>query len=258
MSSSKIVNNNNLSEINKSRDSITQNMNRTSINSVSSEDVISVLPESKLNHDLCFKIIIIGNCGVGKSSLVNQGVLEKFSSNYQTTLGFDFFSMFVKIEDKEIRLQIWDTCGQEKYRSLIKNFYRNTSMALMVYSIDDKDSFKDIDLWIKELKICSNPDSQMILIGNKSDLENRQVSTEMGKKFAENYDFADFMETSAKTGFNTQKVFVESAKILYNDYKNYKKRGKSNDSFSSYIKSDSSSLRSKDLDEATSFGCCHL
>ena len=231
--------------------------NPNSNDDISSEDIL-VLPESKLNHDLCFKIIIIGNCGVGKSSLVNQGVLEKFSSNYQTTLGFDFFSMFVKIEDKIIRLQIWDTCGQEKYRSLIKNFYRNTSMALMVYSIDDKDSFKDIDLWIKELKICSNPDSQMILIGNKSDLENRQVTTEMGKKFAENYDFADFIETSAKTGFNAKKVFIESAKILYNDYKNYKKRGKSNDSFSSYIKSDSSSLRSKDLDEATSFGCCHL
>ena len=231
--------------------------NPNSNDDISSEDIL-VLPESKLNHDLCFKIIIIGNCGVGKSSLVNQGVLEKFSSNYQTTLGFDFFSMFVKIEDKVIRLQIWDTCGQEKYRSLIKNFYRNTSMALMVYSIDDKDSFKDIDLWIKELKICSNPDSQMILIGNKSDLENRQVTTEMGKKFAENYDFADFIETSAKTGFNAKKVFIESAKILYNDYKNYKKRGKSNDSFSSYIKSDSSSLRSKDLDEATSFGCCHL
>ena len=110
--------------------------NPNSNDDISSEDIL-VLPESKLNHDLCFKIIIIGNCGVGKSSLVNQGVLEKFSSNYQTTLGFDFFSMFVKIEDKIVKLQIWDTCGQEIYRSLITSFYKNSSLAIIVYSIDE-------------------------------------------------------------------------------------------------------------------------
>ena len=255
MSSSKIVNNNNLSEINKSRDSITQNMNRTSINSVSSEDVISVLPESKLNHDLCFKIIIIGDSAVGKTSLVHQGVFEKFNPNYQSTVGLDFSTMYLKIEQKIIKLQIWDTCGQEAYRSLIKNFYRNASLALMVYSIDNKESFADIDLWIKELKSCSNPDSKMFLIGNKNDLENRQVTTEKGKNFAKSYGFVGFLETSAKTGFNAREIFIKSAQILYNDYKNYESNLQSSDSFSSYVKSESSRrIRKK---ESKSAGCCY-
>ena len=255
MSSSKIVNNNNLSEINKSRDSITQNMNRTSINSVSSEDVISVLPESKLNHDLCFKIIIIGDSAVGKTSLVHQGVFEKFNPNYQSTVGLDFSTMYLKIEQKIIKLQIWDTCGQEAYRSLIKNFYRNASLALMVYSIDNKESFADIDLWIKELKSCSNPDSKMFLIGNKNDLENRQVTTEKGKNFAKSYGFVGFLETSAKTGFNAREIFIKSAQILYNDYKNYESNLQSSDSFSSYVKSESSKRIRKN--GSKSAGCCY-
>ena len=228
--------------------------NPNSNDDISSEDIL-VLPESKLNHDLCFKIIIIGDSAVGKTSLVHQGVFEKFNPNYQSTVGLDFSTMYLKIEQKIIKLQIWDTCGQEAYRSLIKNFYRNASLALMVYSIDNKESFADIDLWIKELKSCSNPDSKMFLIGNKNDLENRQVTTEKGKNFAKSYGFVGFLETSAKTGFNAREIFIKSAQILYNDYKNYESNLQSSDSFSSYVKSESSRrIRKK---ESKSAGCCY-
>lgn len=125
-------------------------------------------------------------------------------------------------------MQIWDTCGQEFYRSLITNFYRNASLAIMVYSITSKESFANIDIWLNELKLHSNPDAKVFLIGNKQDLEeNRAVSTEEGDKYSKEFGFSYFAETSAKTGFNARNVFIEAAKILYDDYQKYKGRTES-------------------------------
>ena len=134
-----------------------------------------------------------------------------------------FFSLFVKVNHKIIKLQIWDTCGQEIYRSLITNFYRNSSLAVIVYSIDKKTSFKDIDLWLKELRLYSSPDIKIILIGNKSDLEDkREVTYEEGAKYLEDDRIMSFYETSAKTGDNVKKLFEEIGIELYKEYKTYK------------------------------------
>jgi len=95
-----------------------------------------VLPDDYTQYDLSFKLIVIGDSGVGKSCLTQKATKNVFESNYQATVGFEFFTFNVKINDKVIKLQIWDTCGQEIYRSLITNFYRNSSLAMMVYSID--------------------------------------------------------------------------------------------------------------------------
>ena len=131
--------------------------------------------------------------------------------------------MNIKLGDKVIKLQIWDTCGQEIYRSLISNFYRNSSLAIMVYSINNQESFDNIELWLKDLRIYSNPDVKVFLIGNKVDLENeRVVNRADGEKFANLNKLNYFCETSAKTGFNAQKIFIEAGKILYEDYLNYK------------------------------------
>ena len=135
-------------------------------------------------YDYSFKIVIIGDAGVGKSCLLNRAAKEKFTSDYCPTLGFEFLAFSTTIDNKIVRLQIWDTCGQEVYRSLITNFYRNSSLAFMVYSINSKESFLNINQWLKEVKLNSNPDVKIILIGNKSDLENeREVSYEEAKKF---------------------------------------------------------------------------
>ena len=113
-------------------------------------------------------------------------------------------------------MQIWDTCGQEVYRSLITSFYRNSSLAVLVYSIDNAESFDNLDLWLKELKTYSSPDAKVFLIGNKADLESKRViEREMGEKYKEDNNLDFFMETSAKTGFNAQKLFIEAAKVLY-------------------------------------------
>ena len=188
-----------------------------------SEVKYEILPEDYTQYDLSFKIIVIGDSGVGKTCLSNKATKNVFEDSYNATVGFEFFSFNLKLNDKIIKLQIWDTCGQELYRSLITNFYRNSSLAIMVYSINNKDSFDNIDIWLKELRMHSNPDAKVFLIGNKIDLENeRIVNREQGEQYANQNHFNLFLESSAKTGFNAQKIFIEAAKILYKDYLKYK------------------------------------
>ena len=187
--------------------------------------------EDSSQYYLTFKIIIIGDPGVGKSCLTGRAVNDKFESEYSPTIGFEFLTYNVKIKDKIIKLQIWDTCGQEMYRSLITNFYRNTSLAMMVYSIDSRESFNHINTWLKEVKIHSHPDVKIILIGNKSDLEEeRKVTYEEAKKFKEENKLLYFEETSAKNGINSKEIFYESAKILFKEHLKYSSMAQNNNS----------------------------
>ena len=129
------------------------------------------------------------------------------------------------MEDKTVKLQIWDTCGQEVYRSLISSFYRSASLAIMVYSIENEDSFTNIEKWLNDIKTQSNPDVRIFLIGNKADLEEkRKVTKEAGEKFRNDHDISFFTETSAKTGLNVQNVFMEAAKDLYIQHEEIKNR----------------------------------
>ena len=146
--------------------------------------IIEPLGEDYLQFDLSFKIIIIGDPGVGKSCISVKAIKDKFIEGYETTVGFDFFTYCIKMNGQIIQLKIWDTCGQEVYRALIHNFFRNTSLAILVYSIDNKESFKNLNFWLNDLKTQSNPDIKIILIGNKKDLnEKREVTFEQGEKF---------------------------------------------------------------------------
>ena len=179
----------------------------------------------KNKDDIIFKMIVIGDPGVGKTCLTSRAVHDRFETNYIGTVGFEFLSFETKVDNKTIKLKIWDTCGQEIYRSLITNFYRQASLAMMVYSIDDRNSFIHINQWLKETRLQSSPEVKIILIGNKSDLESqREVSYEEAEKFKDENQLLYFEETSAKNGLNTKEVFIEAAKILYEEYKKYKKR----------------------------------
>ena len=184
-----------------------------------------VLPDDYNQYDLSFKMIVIGDAGVGKSCLTAKAAKGIFEDAYSATVGFEFLTFNVKIEGKVIKLQIWDTCGQEIYRSLISSFYRNASLAMMVYAIDSKESFTHIETWLKEVKLQSNPDIKIFLIGNKADLqEDRQVLLNEAKQFKDENGIHFFSETSAKTGLNAQEVFIEAAKLLYNEHLKYKSR----------------------------------
>ena len=192
----------------------------------SSENIkAEVLPEDYNQYDLSFKMIVIGDAGVGKSCLTTKAAKGIYEEIYSPTIGFEFVVFNVKLNDKVIKLQIWDTCGQELYRSLISSFYRNASLAMMVYAIDNKESFNHIESWLKEVKLQSNPDIKIFLIGNKSDLdEKRKVSFEAAKTFKEENAIHYFSETSAKNGINAKEVFVEAAKLLYIEHLKYRER----------------------------------
>jgi small GTP-binding protein len=180
------------------------------------------LPNEFSEYQINFKVIVIGNSSVGKTCITNQATKNVFLNNYQATIGMEIYSLFLRIDKKIIKLQIWDTCGQEIYRSLITNFYRSSSLAIIVYAINKRESFKDLSLWIKELKLNNSPDTKIILVGNKLDLQNdRKIAYEEGQKFADDYGFIDFFETSAKTGKNIKKMFIKIANILYEDHLKY-------------------------------------
>ena len=208
------------------------------------------LNEDYTEFDLSFKVIVIGNSAVGKTCLTTKATKNIFLENHQSTIGFEFFSFMIKIENKIIKLQIWDTCGQEIYRSLISNFYKTSSLAFIIYSITDRKSFEDIEKWVKELRTNCSPDIKIFLIGNKNDLEESRIISKLeGENLCKKYGFEFFMETSAKTGINAKEIFIKCAMILYKDFLNYYKseRNLSTSSKSTYIDSKNKSKNEKSI-----------
>ena len=192
---------------------------------MSKEKKVKILEEDPGDFDLSFKLIVIGDSAVGKSCLSIKATKGIYDQNYNPTIGFEFLTFFVKVDESNIKLQIWDTCGQEVYRSLISSFYHNSSLAVLVYAINNKNSFMSLESWLNEIKTLGSPDINIFLIGNKADLEEkRQIPKEMGEEFCKNHGIQFFLETSAKTGFNAQNVFLEAAKLLYEQHLQYKDR----------------------------------
>ena len=186
---------------------------------IKNDDSVGETPE----YDLTFKIIVLGDSGVGKSCLTIKATQDRFEAIYSPTIGFEFLTYTVQVGDKVIKLQIWDTCGQEVYRSLISSFYRNSSLAILVYSIDDLNSFSNLESWLNELKSQGNVDMNIFLVGNKADLEeSRKVTKDEGQTFAEENGIKYFFETSAKTGLNAKEVFTEAAKLLHEQHLKFK------------------------------------
>ena len=166
------------------------------------------------NFDYSFKYIIIGDAYVGKSNLLLRYAHGQFKDDYQLTIGVEFAAKNVKIRGKTYRIQIWDTAGQESFRSITRGYYKSSVCALVVYDISNKESFNNISTWIEDCKNQSPKTIFFVLVGNKSDLEDkRQVSTEEGQELAEKYGIP-FYETSAKTGANINEIFYNSAEEI--------------------------------------------
>lgn len=182
--------------------------------------------------DLKYKVIVVGNSGVGKSCLSLRATEDVFKESHQLTLGTEIYNFKVKINDKSINLQIWDTCGQEKYKSLIKNYYQNSSLAIIVYSVIDQNSYDDVNEWYKQIKLNTSQDCKIFLIANKVDLPDRKITTEQGKQYKNEFKFDLFMETSAKSGFNSKELFINAATVLYKEHETlvmYEKNPNSNE-----------------------------
>ena len=164
--------------------------------------------------DYLLKYIIIGNSGVGKSNITIRFLQDKFSDNYIPTIGVEYGAKSLDIDNMTYRIQIWDTAGQENYRSITRSYYNNCSCALVVYDITNKQSFEDVQIWIKDCKKNTTNNILFVLIGNKIDLDDKRViSYEEGEKYANDKGML-FFEVSALTGEKIQECFIESLKNI--------------------------------------------
>lgn len=184
------------------------------------------LNSSEITPIPSYKILLLGNSAVGKTCIIIRYSENKFIENYDTTIGLNYKLKQLDIEGNPIKLQIWDTSGEEKFKSIAKNFYRNANGVLLVYDICNRKSFDEVEEWISQIKDnADNDDIVLVLCGNKIDLENnRTVTKEEGQQLAKNNGIS-FFECSAKNGVNINEIFLEMSKIIY--YK-MKKRGNKN------------------------------
>ena len=166
------------------------------------------------DYDYLFKILLIGNSGVGKSSLLLRFSDDTFTGNFMPTIGVDFKIRTLEVDGKTIKLQIWDTAGQERFKTITSSYYKGAHGIIVVYDVTDKDSFKNIDTWMNEIEKHASDNVSRILCGNKSDLEDsRQVSTDEGKELADTYNIR-FIESSAKDNSNVEEAFTLMTKEI--------------------------------------------
>jgi len=160
-------------------------------------------------YDVLFKLLLVGESGAGKTSLLLRFAQGEFVEA-KNTVGVDVKVKTIKLEGKNIKLTIWDTAGQERFRTLTSSYYRGAQGIILVYDISNRESFTNIQQWLQEVDIyCTNADVVKILIGNKSDKESeRVVSTKEGREFARSQAML-FMEASAKTEENVKAAFEE-------------------------------------------------
>lgn len=159
------------------------------------------------------KIIFTGDVSVGKTSIINNLLGQKFIDEYEPSIGVDFFTKTIKYKSKLIKFQIWDSAGQEKFRSLIPNYIRGASLVFLVYDISNKSSFDSLPGWIKFIENIES--TCIVILGNKTDLEaKRQVKEEDIKNFSENNNNLEYFEISAKDGTGINEMFFKSVAAL--------------------------------------------
>jgi len=180
-----------------------------------------------MNFDKKCNLLIIGDATVGKTCILRRFAHDKFTSNYISTVGIDFFTKDVILDDKKIHIKIWDTAGQERYRSLTQGFFRKAEGIIIVYDITNESSFNNLKFWIDSIE--SNTNSQnskipAIIIGNKIDILERKVDKVSAENFAKNKNYKYF-EVSAKTGINIdESIKFLIKKVLKEGNENEKKK----------------------------------
>ena len=159
------------------------------------------------DYEYIFKVLLLGNSNVGKSSLFLRFVDDIWNDTFVPTIGVDFKIKTFDIDEKKIKMQIWDTAGQERFKNIIASYYRGAHGILLIYDVTDKDSFKNLSNWIIEIEKNANKNVLKLLIGNKTDLEDKRVITyNQGKEFADGYGLK-YIETSAKKNLNVNEAF---------------------------------------------------
>ncbi|KAK3387240.1 ras family-domain-containing protein [Podospora didyma] len=166
-------------------------------------------------YDFLFKVVLIGDSGVGKSNLLSRFTRNEFNLDSKSTIGVEFATRSIQVDDKTIKAQIWDTAGQERYRAITSAYYRGAVGALLVYDISKSLTYDNVTRWLKELRDHADANIVIMLVGNKSDLRHlRAVHTEDAKKFASDNDLS-FIETSALDATNVELAFQTILTEIY-------------------------------------------
>nr|VDC79935.1 unnamed protein product [Brassica rapa] len=171
--------------------------------------------KSEDDYDYLFKVVLTGDSGVGKSNLLSRFTKNDFSHDSRSTIGVEFATRSIQVDDKIVKAQIWDTAGQERYRAITSAYYRGAVGALLVYDVTRHVTFENVERWLKELRNHTDANIVIMLVGNKSDLRHlRAIPTEEVKAFAEREN-TFFMETSALEALNVESAFTEVLTQIY-------------------------------------------
>ena len=178
-------------------------------------------------YDFLFKILIVGDINTGKTAILDQFANGHFDGSYISTIGIDFNVKIIPVENNgKVKLQVWDTCGQERFRALTRSYYRNASAVVIVYDITNRNTFEKAKIWIKEIEDYVDSNVLRVLVGNKSDLyPDRKIEYFEGHSFAEK-NYMEFFETSAKYDNNIETLFKFIADKLNSSSLNKNKTSK--------------------------------
>jgi Ras-related protein Rab-1A len=210
-------------------------------------------------YDYLFKIIIIGDSGIGKSAILSRFADNAYHNNYISTIGVDFKIKTIFVNGKIIKLQIWDTAGQERFRTITTSYYRGAHIIFVCYDITDRQSFENLEIWLEEIKKYASPNVKIAICGTKMDLTSkREVSCKEGKSFALERGF-DFYETSSKDNINVDELFEKSSKHMLENFLVEINKSES-PSISTYTKrvslKNTTSLEQTDLKNVIYKKCC--
>ena len=209
---------------------------------------MSLTDKGTEDYEFIFKVLLLGNSNVGKSSLFLRFVDDIWNDTFVPTIGVDFKIKTFNIDEKKIKMQIWDTAGQERFKNIIASYYRGAHGILLIYDVTDKESFKNLSNWLIEIEKNASKNVLKVLIGNKTDLEEKRVITyNQGKEFADSYGLK-YIETSAKKNLNVNEAFETLGRELM-QASDDKKIGKSKDKKISVTKAE-------DLNQEQKKGCC--
>lgn len=169
---------------------------------------------STKTYDYLFKLLLIGDSGVGKTCILFRFSENNFNTTFISTIGIDFKIRTIELDGKKIKLQIWDTAGQERFRTITSAYYRGAMGIMLVYDITQEKSFENIKNWIRNIEENASTDVEKMLLGNKCELnEKRQVTKERGEQLAIEYGIK-FLETSAKNSINVEEAFFNLARDI--------------------------------------------
>ena len=175
-----------------------------------------VKEEKKQQPDILMKVILVGSSSVGKTCLLHRILYDVFEPNLGNTIGVSNASINCNINNKIIKMQIWDTAGTEQYHSVVKLFFKGANFVILIFDLTSRDSFKDLNYWMHEIKNECTPNTQTILVGNKcDDINNFKIQKNEVTEFMENHNFVFYEETSAKSGQNSKIIFIKIAKLFY-------------------------------------------